>query len=179
MVEYAFDVTGFSKALVFFHRHLVTPRIALAVLLLNHDVRDIAQLIELGQALELFGDIAVSVTTQASDFATIDRSFRNDTGWWSALAGPFRWMDLTGIQAYGLVMKDLLPELANSGQIPRVMQEMLSAGAQGTADGRGFYDYDPQTAAAWQQAWVDFTFEIRKLVKKYEDRLQQQTGAGL
>jgi len=114
-----------------------------------------------------------------ADFATIDRSFRNDTGWWSALAGPFRWMDLTGIQAYGLVMKDLLPDLCDSGRIPKVMQEMLTAGATGLSEQNGFYDYDQQTAAAWQQAWVDFTFDIRKLVKKYEARLQRETGSGL
>ena len=42
-----------------------------------------------------------------ADVETIDRSFRNDMGFWATIAGPFRWMDLTGIPAYASVMKDL------------------------------------------------------------------------
>ena len=49
-----------------------------------------------------------------ADIEMIDRSFRNDVGWWATLAGPFRWMDLTGIHSYAAVMEGLLPELANS-----------------------------------------------------------------
>jgi 3-hydroxybutyryl-CoA dehydrogenase len=41
----------------------------------------------------------------------VDRSVRNDLGWWITLAGPFRFMDLTGIPAYKAVMEDLFPEL--------------------------------------------------------------------
>jgi 3-hydroxybutyryl-CoA dehydrogenase len=108
-----------------------------------------------------------------ADFATIDQSFRNDTGWWSALAGPFRWMDLTGIQAYGLVMDDLLPELCNSGKLPAVMKKMRAQAAQGIANRKGFYRYNRSTAKAWEKAWVDFTFEIRNLVRKYEARLRK------
>ena len=44
-----------------------------------------------------------------ADIETVDRSFRNDMGWWATLAGPFRWMDLTGIPAYAAVIKGLLP----------------------------------------------------------------------
>lgn len=50
------------------------------------------------------------VEAGVADIATIDRSFRNDIGWWAALAGPFRWMDLTGIPAYAAVMDGLLPK---------------------------------------------------------------------
>jgi len=106
-----------------------------------------------------------------ADIATIDRSFRNDTGWWAALAGPFRWMDLTGIQSYGKVMDGLLPELSDCKRIPAVMRRMLASGARGTADHRGFYRYDAQSAKAWEAAWVDFTFDMRRLTAKYERRL--------
>jgi 3-hydroxybutyryl-CoA dehydrogenase len=44
----------------------------------------------------------------------VDRSLRNDVGWWIPFAGPFRYMDLMGVEAYGRVMKDLLPELSSS-----------------------------------------------------------------
>jgi 3-hydroxybutyryl-CoA dehydrogenase len=106
-----------------------------------------------------------------ADTATIDRSFQNDTGWWSALAGPFRWMDLTGIHSYGLVMKDLLPDLCNSGEMPSIMQKMITTEARGISNKRGFYSYDDESAAAWEEAWIDFTYDMRKLMKKYEARL--------
>ena len=46
-----------------------------------------------------------------ASIADVDRSLRNDMGYWITFAGPFRFMDLTGIPAYAEVMKDLLPEL--------------------------------------------------------------------
>lgn len=107
-----------------------------------------------------------------ADFATTDRVFRNDVGWWAALAGPFRWMDLTGIQSYGAVMKDLLPELCNDGSMPKVMDKMMNAGAHGISNLDGFYEYDERKAKEWEKAWVDFTFDVRTLVDKYESRLK-------
>ena len=35
----------------------------------------------------------------------VDRSVRNDMGYWITMAGPFRYMDLTGIPAYAAVMR--------------------------------------------------------------------------
>ena len=113
-----------------------------------------------------------------ADFETIDRSFRNDTGWWSALAGPFRWMDLTGIESYGLVMKDLLPELCNDGRMPGVMRKMLREGAKGVANRKGFYPYTRESAKAWEEAWVDFTYDMRSLVKRYEERVRRPRKQG-
>ena len=113
-----------------------------------------------------------------ADVATIDRSFRNDVGWWATLAGPFRWMDLTGIEAYGLVMEGLLPELSNRKELPEIMRRMREQSAQGTANRKGFYPYTKDTAAAWEEAWVDFTYDIRKLVRKYENRLKKAGALG-
>ncbi len=48
----------------------------------------------------------------------VDRSARNDLGWWITFAGPFRFMDLTGIPAYEKVMQDLLPDLCQSTEVP-------------------------------------------------------------
>ena len=105
--------------------------------------------------------------------ADIDKSFRNDIGWWATLAGPFRWMDLTGIEAYGLVMQDLLPELCNDGQLPEIMKKMMQDGAQGTRTGSGFYAYTPESATAWEETWIEFTYDIRRLVMKHEARLRK------
>ncbi len=105
----------------------------------------------------------------------VDRSFRNDVGWWAALAGPFRWMDLTGIHSYGAVMEGLLPELSNRKELPKIMQEMMKKGAKGTANRTGFYPYDEKSAKAWEEVWVDFTYDIRNLVKKHEKSLQARS----
>ncbi len=102
-----------------------------------------------------------------ADVETIDQSFRNDIGWWALLAGPFRWMDLTGIPAYAAVMEGLLPELCNQSTIPPLMQKMLREKALGTANQKGFYKYSKATAAKWEKDWVNFTYEMRKLADRY------------
>lgn len=105
-----------------------------------------------------------------ADIETVDRSFRNDMGWWALLAGPFRWMDLTGIPAYALVMDGLLPKLCNATETPKLMRDMVASGAQGISNARGFYRYSKSSAKRWQKAWVDFTYDIRALAEKYSER---------
>ena len=102
-----------------------------------------------------------------ADIETVDRSFRNDIGWWSLLAGPFRWMDLTGIPAYALVMEELLPELSTAKQVPALMRSMVASGAKGISNARGFYPYTKRSAQRWEKEWVNFTYDIRKLADKY------------
>jgi len=106
----------------------------------------------------------------------IDRSFRNDVGWWAALAGPFRWMDLTGIHSYAQVMQGLLPELSNRRTLPRIMKEMMKSEARGIANRKGFYPYTERSARAWEKAWVNFTFDVRRLTQQYERRLRKEGG---
>jgi 3-hydroxybutyryl-CoA dehydrogenase len=110
------------------------------------------------------------VESGIADIATVDRSFRNDIGYWATIAGPFRWMDLTGIPAYAAVMEGLLPKLCNSKQVPKLMREKLRSGAQGIANANGFYPYTKAGARRWEAAWVDFTYEIRKLADRYDER---------
>jgi 3-hydroxyacyl-CoA dehydrogenase len=98
-----------------------------------------------------------------ADVETIDRSFRNDMGFWATIAGPFRWMDLTGIPAYASVMKDLFPELSNNTQLPDTMQRMLDEGAEGVGNLKGFYDYDSESAQQWVKNWTRFTWRVREL----------------
>ena len=100
----------------------------------------------------------------------IDRSLRNDHGYWMTLAGPFRFMDLTGIPAYGAVMKDLNPELSNSKEVPKLMQEIIEQGAKGTQNARGFYSYTPETAKEWDKTFIRFSYDIRRLASKYNQR---------
>ena len=76
----------------------------------------------------------------------VDRSLRNDLGYWITFAGPFRFMDLTGIPAYLTVMKDLFPELDNTSKTPALMEKLVAEGAKGVSNARGFYPYTPETA---------------------------------
>jgi 3-hydroxybutyryl-CoA dehydrogenase len=102
--------------------------------------------------------------------ADIDRSVRNDMGWWITLAGPFRYMDLTGIPAYAAVMRDLVPELSCETQVPKLMREVVDSGARGVANARGFYSYTPAQAKRWEKRFLEFNYDIRALALKYRER---------
>lgn len=99
----------------------------------------------------------------------VDRSVRNDVGSWATLAGPFRWMDLTGIPAYATVMSELMPELSNASELPQLMRDTVASGALGTANGKGFHHYTPETARAWDEAFRRFSMDVRHLQQKYPE----------
>jgi 3-hydroxybutyryl-CoA dehydrogenase len=100
----------------------------------------------------------------------VDRSVRNDMGYWITMAGPFRYMDLTGIPAYAAVMRGLLPDLCRSQETPKLMQEVVASGARGTSNDRGFYRYTSAEAIRWEKRFLDFSYEIRALALKYAER---------
>ena len=97
----------------------------------------------------------------------VDRSLRNDYGYWITFAGPFRFMDLTGIPAYRMVMEGLLPELSCSKEVPPLMKKVVDSGARGVANAKGFYSYTPQEARRWERRFLQFTYDIRALALKY------------
>lgn len=97
----------------------------------------------------------------------IDRSFRNDIGSWATVAGPFRFMDLTGIAAYARVMEGLLPELSNAAAVPPAIKALVARGADGVGKGDGFYRYTPEEAAHWDKVWREFAWDIRALADKH------------
>jgi 3-hydroxybutyryl-CoA dehydrogenase len=97
----------------------------------------------------------------------VDRSLRNDLGYWITFAGPFRFMDLTGIPAYLTVMKDLFPELEKSDKVPGLIQKLVDDGAKGVTNARGFYRYTAESAKRWEKMFIEFSYEIRKLAEKY------------
>lgn len=107
------------------------------------------------------------VESGVATFEDVDRSLRNDLGFWITLAGPFRYLDLTGIPAYRTVMKDLWPELSNAKRVPKLMEKLVSSGAQGVSNAKGFYDYTPAQARAWEKLFLQFNYDIRKLAQKY------------
>jgi 3-hydroxybutyryl-CoA dehydrogenase len=97
----------------------------------------------------------------------VDRSLRNDLGYWITFAGPFRFMDLTGIPAYRMVMEDLFPELCCSKEVPELMRKVVDSGARGVANAQGFYNYTPAEARRWEKRYLQFSYDIRALALKY------------
>jgi 3-hydroxybutyryl-CoA dehydrogenase len=101
----------------------------------------------------------------------VDRSLRNDLGYWITFAGPFRFMDLTGIPAYRTVMKDLFPDLDNSTATPALMEKVVADGGLGVSNAKGFYPYTPESAEHWEKTFIEFSYDIRKLAEKYGKKI--------
>lgn len=97
----------------------------------------------------------------------VDRACRNNAGYWMTLVGVFRWMDLTGVQAYHTVMKDLLPTLNNSTEIPKLIDDIVKAGGRGVSNAHGFHEYTPEEAELWEETFREFAYDIRRLALKY------------
>lgn len=106
----------------------------------------------------------------------VDRSLRNDVGWWIPFAGPFRYMDLMGVAGYHRVMHDLLPDLSSSPEVPKLMREVVESGGCGISNGRGFYQYTPEEAKAWEEKFIEFNYKIRRLTAEYSDILGGPKG---
>ena len=97
----------------------------------------------------------------------VDRSCRNNAGYFMTLVGVFRWMDLTGVPAYHTVMKDLFPTLNNDTKVPRLIDDIVKKGGKGIANAHGFYEYTEEEARLWEETFKEFTYEIRKVALKY------------
>jgi 3-hydroxybutyryl-CoA dehydrogenase len=96
---------------------------------------------------------------------------RTDVGWWMPLAGPFRYMDLMGVEAYHRVMRDLLPELSTDPGIPRLIRDVVERGGRGIKNGRGFYSYSHDEAKRWEDRFREFNYKMRRLSAEYSDLL--------
>ncbi|MBC9929392.1 3-hydroxyacyl-CoA dehydrogenase family protein [Chitinophaga qingshengii] len=97
----------------------------------------------------------------------VDRSCRNNAGYFMTFVGIFRWMDLTGVPAYHNVMKDLFPDLNNSTAVPRLITDIVNAGGRGVANAKGFYEYTEEEAKLWEETFADFSYKIRELALQY------------
>jgi 3-hydroxybutyryl-CoA dehydrogenase len=109
--------------------------------------------------------------------ADLDRSLRNDLGYWITFAGPFRMMDLMGLPAFETVMRDLFPELNCAKRTPRLMERLVKSGARGISNQKGFYRYTPAQAKRWERLFLQFSYDIRALAGRYpEDIGDRQPG---
>lgn len=97
----------------------------------------------------------------------IDRACRNDAGYYLPFAGNCRYMDLMGTYAYGMVMKDLNPDLSKDKELPRFFKEIMEAGGLGMENGKGFYNYTEAEVENWRRTMEDFSFQIQAIIEKY------------
>ncbi|CAG5018114.1 3-hydroxybutyryl-CoA dehydrogenase [Dyadobacter sp. CECT 9275] len=97
----------------------------------------------------------------------VDRSCRNNAGYFMTFVGVFRWMDLTGVPAYHTVMQRLLPTLNNSTEVPELIDKVVREGGRGVLNSKGFYEYEPGEAKLWEETFTEFTYEIRELALRY------------
>lgn len=109
--------------------------------------------------------------------ADVDRSFRNDFGYWTTFAGPFRIMDLLGVPLFHEGLRDLVGDLYSGHSVPRLLEQAVESGAHGISAGKGFYRYTPKAAKRWEKLFTKFSYEIRALAQKYPEDAGDRTGA--
>jgi 3-hydroxybutyryl-CoA dehydrogenase len=117
----------------------------------------------------MFREACFLVDSGVCTVEDVDRSLRNDVGWWIPFAGPFRYMDLMGVVGYHRVMKDLLPDLSKEDEIPKLMRDVVESGGRGISNGSGFYQYTEEEAKLWESRFVEFNYKIRQLTAEYTD----------
>jgi 3-hydroxybutyryl-CoA dehydrogenase len=97
----------------------------------------------------------------------IDRACRNDAGYYLPFAGNCRYMDLMGTYAYGMVMKDLNPNLSKEEELPDFFKVIIKEGAMGMENGKGFYQYTEEEVRAWKNTFNEFSGKIAEIINKY------------
>ncbi len=97
----------------------------------------------------------------------IDRACRNDPGYYLPFAGNFRYMDLMGTFIYGVVMKDLNPELSREKVPSKLMASKISEGKLGMANREGFYSYTRKEAETFEEEFLKFNEKIKMLMERY------------
>ncbi|GAB3016384.1 hypothetical protein GCM10027284_39280 [Cyclobacterium sediminis] len=97
----------------------------------------------------------------------IDRACRNDPGYYLPFSGNFRYMDLMGTYIYGLVMKDLNPELSNDKTSSKLLDEKIKAGKLGMDKCEGFYSYSESEMLNREEDFLIFSKKIKALMDKY------------
>jgi 3-hydroxybutyryl-CoA dehydrogenase len=100
-------------------------------------------------------------------FEDIDRACRNDAGYYLPFAGNFQYMDLMGTYIYGIVMKDLNPELAIASKVPYFFSQMLQEGCEGMENNHGFYEYTDVEVKRWSELSRKFSYEIKEIIDRY------------
>ncbi|WP_244173088.1 3-hydroxyacyl-CoA dehydrogenase family protein [Chitinophaga alhagiae] len=113
------------------------------------------------------------VETGKTTIEDADKAFRYDAGAWITLMGIFRRMDYTGLEDGGVMLRNIIPTLSNTGRVPVAMQQILEKGGRGTQNQVGLYSYSVAEARLWEESFAKFNREIYQLAARYPLRKQQ------
>ena len=105
----------------------------------------------------------------------IDRACRNDAGYYLPFAGNCRYMDLMGTYAYGMVMKNLNPDLSKEQQLPDFFKEIIEKGGLGMQNGAGVYQYTSDEVGVWRKLFNEFSYQIEEIINKYPFKYKRET----
>lgn len=149
--EHAKDIFDVAKKYWFKHPYLITTDLGIRAKLLSVMVREAFYLVDNGYA----------------SIEDVDRACRNDAGYYLPFSGNFRYMDLMGTYAYGLVMKDLNPELSSQTKAPHFFDKIIKEGELGMESKKGFYNYDDEEVRLWNKVFSKFSYQIGDIIEKY------------
>jgi len=105
----------------------------------------------------------------------IDRACRNDAGYYLPFCGNCRYMDLMGTYAYGMVMKDLNPDLSKDTKLPNFMEQIVKEGGLGMQNNKGFYNYTEDEVEKWKDVMSKFSYQIQSIIEKYPFNYHKET----
>lgn len=105
----------------------------------------------------------------------IDRACRNDPGYYLPFSGNCRYMDLMGTYAYGVVMKELNPDLSKAKDLPDFLKEILADGGLGMENKQGFYGYSDEEVEKWKDAMEQFSYQIHSIIERYPFNYNKKT----
>ena len=100
-------------------------------------------------------------------FEDVDRACRNDAGYYLPFAGNFRYMDLMGTYIYGLVMKEMNPDLSKERYLPGFFKDIVAGGGEGMKNLKGFYEYKNGDVEEWNKLSRTFSYQVNKIISKY------------
>lgn len=98
---------------------------------------------------------------------SVDRSCRNDAGYYLSFAGNFRYMDLMGTGVYGVVMETLNRELATQKDVGPAIKQLVEEGKTGMEAQSGFYQYSFGDQQQWEEVQQLFGQDIKRLMESY------------
>jgi len=84
----------------------------------------------------------------------VDTIMKTSIGRRWSVAGPFEIFDVAGWDLVLAVASWLLPYLASSPEVPRIVKEKVERGELGVKTGKGFYEWTPESADALRQRIV-------------------------
>jgi 3-hydroxybutyryl-CoA dehydrogenase len=121
----------------------------------------------------LFREAMYLVDNGYATIKDIDRACNNDIGLWMGFAGPFRYMDLTGIAAYAKVMQHLWPDLSKESKIPKTFREIFDNVNNKDRSTATFYSYREKEKLEWERNFLDYSTDIKKLTDKYKLKISE------